>query len=93
MVEIPLDFIANLPTRLPFGPQHVLSGFGLIGLTMLAHVTPHSPGWIMFRRGVALPLIAFGWAYLYWVPIIPAGEDQWGNATGCGEYSVTHYQR
>jgi hypothetical protein len=89
MVDINLEVITRLPVRQAFGPQHIATGIGLMALTVLTHVTPHSPSWIIFRRGIALPFIACGFLYLYWVPIVPEPEQQWGNAIGCCESSIT----
>jgi len=49
----------------------------LILSTALTLLTPLSPGYRLFRKAVAGPLIACGWLYLAWVPYVRNDAEQW----------------
>lgn len=49
----------------------------LILSTALTLLTPLSPGYRLFRKAVAGPLIACGWLFLAWVPYVRNDAEQW----------------
>jgi hypothetical protein len=67
-----------LPTRRLATPLD----FALGGVATLLHcgmlTTPYNPSWLLFRRAIAFPLILGFYGWLFYVPIHPIREDQWG---------------
>ena len=66
------------PDRRPISPFDIVLAPTLILFTILALSAPYTPPWQLFRRGIAFPLILYGWVYLAWTPIIEQPDGQWG---------------
>ncbi|WWD20169.1 hypothetical protein CI109_104645 [Kwoniella shandongensis] len=72
------SFLSLLPPPHPAGPIDYSVGFLNIFLTQLVLTTPCTPGWKLFRAGVAAPIIVSIWVYLALWPILWYSFDHWG---------------
>ncbi|WWC65983.1 uncharacterized protein I303_108605 [Kwoniella dejecticola CBS 10117] len=88
-IQIPLyELVSRLPTPHPKNGMDAFIGIGAVHLMILAHLTPHTGGWRLFRMGIVTPLCLAAFGYIVVAQIEKDDLTHWGTCVLMCIYSM-----